>query len=301
MTQLRTHSSHAACADALRGLTDVGETIEWLRSLRALSVAKALPLMVMRLDRLAKTDVEPEIRLNLMRVFKRPVLKAAASLPNPNPRLPLGGFASAHGLTAEQRLDQVMRLNLKRLFQELDRRRYTSPASTDDNRHWVLRNLFKFLRRQVRYAMLARRDCPAQTWQDLHDLFVYLVIRGNVRLDESFQVDFYEDGFDPETEYKRLLLMGHARLSDLSGDALLTMLPQLQEWSRQSRLADPSGHIGEYDLMQVEVSHDRPMRVNTKCLDEGFRGWVLIPAQAYRAFVERQRGSDRPFADFGVA
>jgi hypothetical protein len=288
-------------ARALQGVDDVAATIEWLDALRELSISKALPRLIMRLEYLSRQDIEPKVRLDLMRIYKRPVLKAAASLPNPNPRLPFGGFRSDQGLTAEQRLDQVMGANLKRLFQDLDRKRYTASAATEDNRHWVLSNRFKFLRRQVRYALMARRDCPAHTWQDAHDLFVYLVIRGNVRLNETMEVDVFDDDFDPETEYKRLLLIGHAHLCDLPGDALLTMLPHLPGWAQRSRLTDPGGHLGEFNLLQVEVSKDRPLRVNTSTLDEGFRGWVLLPDKGYLAFVERQRRAVQPFSEYLTA
>jgi hypothetical protein len=288
-------------AHALQGVDDVAATIEWLSALRALSISKAVPQLIMRLEYLSRKDLEPNVRLDLMRVYKRPVLKAAASLPNPNPRLPFGGFDSDRGLTAKQRLDAVMGANFKRLFQDLDRKRYSSSAATEENRLWVLRNRFKFLRRQIRYALLARRACPAHTWQDAHDLIVYLVIRGNVRLNEFAQVDVFDDTFDPETEYKRLLLMGHAQSCDLPGDALLTLLPHLPDWARRSRLTDPGGHLGEFNLLQVEVSKDRPLRLNRSSLDEGFRGWVLLPDQGYLAFVERQPRTHQPFAEYITA
>jgi hypothetical protein len=271
----------------LRGLDDVASTADWLTAQRARSLCDVLPALILRLDRLAEMELEPEVLLELMRLYKRPVLKACAALPNPDPRLPCGGFDKAAGLTSEQRLDRLMRINLNRLFQDLDRRRYRCAAATEENRHWVLRNLFKFMRRQVRYAMLAQRACPRQTWQDLHDLFVYLVIRGNVQLDTGVEVDLFDDGFEAETEYKRLLLLGHAQQLGLAGQAALDLLPRLREWSRKSRLSDPGVHLGHLDLLLVEVAQDRSLRVNDAGLREGFRGWVLMPAAEYMQFVQR--------------
>jgi len=288
-------------ARALKDVDDVAATIKWLDALRELSISKALPQLIMRLEHLSRQDLDLKVRLDLMRVYKRPVLKAAAALPNPNPRLPFGGFRSDQGLTAEQRLDILMRDNLKHLFQDLDRKRYMASAATEENRHWVLLNRFKFLRRQVRYALLARRDCPTHTWQDAHDLFVYLVIRGNVQLNETMHVGVFDDDFDPETEYKRLLLMGHAHACGLPGDALLALLPRLPVWARRSRLTDPGGHLGKFNLMQVEVSKDRPLRVNPSSLDEGFRGWVLLPDDGYLDFVEQQRRAAQPFFAYMTA
>ncbi|MCG6942232.1 MAG: hypothetical protein LJE69_13390 [Thiohalocapsa sp.] len=270
----------------LQALDDVAGTAEWLAAQRARSVREVLPALVMRLDRLALIDLAPEVRLELMRLYKRPVLKVCAALPNPDPRLPYGGFDKPTGLTGEQRLDALMRGNFDRLFQELDRQRYRCAAATEENRQWVLRNLFKFHRRQIRYAMLAARECPPHTWQALHDLFVYLVIRGNVQLDAAVQVDLFDDGFDAEIEYKRLLLLGYAGQRGLSGQAALDLLLRLPDWARNTHLSDPGAHLGVLDLMLVEVSYDRPMRVNDASLREGFRGWVLLPAREFTQFVD---------------
>jgi hypothetical protein len=277
----------------LRALDDVAGTAAWLTAQRSRSLSDVLPALILRLHRLTELELEPEVLLELMRLYKRPVLKACAALPNPDPRLPHGGFDKNAGLTSEQRLDRLMRMNLSRLFQDLDRKRYRCPAATEDNRHWVLRNLFKFTRRQIRDAFLAQRACPAHTWQELHDLFVYLVIRGNVQLDTGVEVDLFEDGFDAETEYKRMLLLGHAQQSGLSGQAALQLLPRLREWARRSRLSDPGGHLGHLRLMLVEVSQDRPLRVNDATLRDGFRGWVLMPAAEYMQYVHRVASRNR--------
>ena len=277
---------------AVRDIGDVPATIDWMQRLRKLKVSKAVPLLIMRLDRLSRAELDPKAKLGLLHLLKRPVLKMSAVLPRPDPRLPAGGFDATSGLTAEQRLDKLMRENLKQLFQSLDRNRFTSDVATEDNRHWVLRNLFKFTRRQVRYAFMARRDCPANTWQELHDLFVYLVIRGNVRLDDSLRVDFFDDGFDAETEYKRLLLMGYAQRFDLPGVAILDMISRLAAWSQESRLSDPGAHLGLFEQLLVEVSRDRPLRINDGSLNETFRGWVMLPARGYVKYLQHV-GQDR--------
>jgi hypothetical protein len=268
----------------LAGLEDAPRSAAWLHALRHRSAGEALPALILRLERLNALALEPEVRLQLMRLYKRPVLSACAALPRPPPLAVEAGTEC--GLTAEQRLDRAMRLNLNQLFQELDRKRYRCAAATEDNRYWVLRNLFKFLRRQIRYALLMRRPCPANTWQDLHDLFVYLVIRGNIQLDRPVAEAPLDDDFDAETEYKRLLLMGYAQQCGVTGQAALGMLPRLTDWSRNSRLSDPGAHLGLFRLLMVEVSHDRPVRMNDGSLRDGFRGWVLLPADAFMDFVD---------------
>ena len=65
------------------------------------------------------------------------------------------------------------------------------------------------------------------------------------------------------------------------------LLHKLPEWARRSRLSDPGAHLGLLELMLVEVSHDRPMRINDGSLREGFRGWVMVPAEEFIQFIQR--------------
>jgi hypothetical protein len=287
------HENRPDASWMLSGLDDVTATAGWLERVRRRSVREVLPAIALRLDCVLKLDLDPEVRLGLMRLYKRPVLKVCAALPNPDPRRPQGGFEVGSGLTAEQRLDRLMRMNLGLLFQELDKKRYRCAASTEENRQWVICNLFKFFRRQIRYAMLIGRPCPRQTWQDLHDLFVYLVIRGNVQLLSDVEIDAYDDSFSAEAEYKRLLLLGNANQRKLTGKAALDLLPLLPEWARRSKLMDPDGHRGGIGLMLVEVSHDRPMRRDDATLNQGFRGWVMLPPDGYTRFMDRHAGEQR--------
>lgn len=277
-------------------LGDVGATVDWLAGLRRFSVNQAVPHLLTRLEALLRADLTPAIRLDMLKLLKRPLLKATAALPAPDPRLPHSGLPQVAGLSVEQRLDAAMRNNLRVLFFEIDRHRFRADALGDEDRQWVLRNLFKFFRRQVRYALLARQECPSGTWQALHDLFVYLVIRGNVRIDESLAVDFLDDAFDPQLEYKRLLLMGRAHQYDLEGSAMLAMIGHLTEWASRSKLLDPTGLRGSIMQLLVEVAQDRPLRLDAECVQSTFRGWVLDPDRRFVRFCEEHRRSHEPFA-----
>lgn len=267
-------------------LGDVAKTIAWMRGLRQLPVSRALPLLLLHLDALTRVEIDPLARLELLRVLKRPVLKAAATLPSPDPRQPCGGLDSCDALTLEQRLDEGMRRNFKLLFQTLDRHRFSLAVATDVNRAWALRSLFKFMRRQVRYALLARRQCPPGTWHDIHDLFVYLVIRGHLTLNEPARTPGVDAGFDAETEYKRLLLMGRCAQLDLPGEAILALVPQLTAWSRASRLIEPEAQVGTFQVLLVEVSQDQALQHSPAGVDHLFRGWVLQPPDAFERFVQ---------------
>jgi hypothetical protein len=299
--QANQSASALDASTALRALTDVAATLAWLRSLRRLPVARAVPMLLVRLEGLRRAEPEPRVLLDILRLLRHALLRLTAALPSPDPRRPAGGLGDGRGLTLQQRLDMAMRANLRQLFHALDRNRFGAAAVSESDREWVLRNLFKFLRRQVRYALLARRACPPGTWQDLHDLFVYLVIRGNVRVDDGIRVDDGGAGFHPETEYKRLLLMGRAQQLGFSGEGILRMIPRLSEWSRGSRLVDPLGRLGLFELLLVEVSRDRPLRLNDGGLDETFRGWVLEPDARFAALCRREAGAADPFARYRSA
>lgn len=275
---------------------DPAATMYWLQDLRTRPVSKAIPLLLARLDAIARSHLDTADLLHLLRLLKRPVLKATAALPSPDPRLADAGLPGLNGPTMEQRLDRAMYANLKRLFYDIDRRRFHAAIATEGNRLWALRNLFKFLRRQVRYALLARRETPEGLWQDAHDLFVYLVLRGRVRVADSLTVDFLEDGFKPEIEYKRLLLMGWAAQCDLHGEAIIGLIGHLTEWAYHTRLADPGVYPGVSGLLLVEVAWDRPVRMATSAFDSTFRGWVLQPPKQFLHYCAHHGRQPLPLA-----
>jgi hypothetical protein len=204
----------------------------------------------------------------MARALKGAVLQVSSALPK---SLPTPGAASG-GLSLEQRLYSAMVRNCGRLLHDMDRDRSGYGEALERSRHWAIRNSFRFIGRQVLYAVRHGRPWPKGLWQELHDLYVYLVVRG-----QRGEICAPSRGwdFDSEQAYKRLLVVG------LVGDLLdrrgidATMLAQLGPIADRCRLVEPDVRIGEHGLTLVEVSCDRPTRVKPTRLEDSFRGWVL--------------------------
>jgi len=242
------------------------------------------------LDRLDGEDREPRQRIRALATLTRPVLamvkvlsRLEAMEPEPN----------VSGLTpfpnSAQRLIERMCRNLEHLLVDLDRRRFLTEPGRDADRHWTIRQLFAFLGLQIERAVLSAQPCPPRTWQCLHDLFEYLMERGGLVLGTG-RADI-GTGFDPETAYKRLLIVGLC--PSLQGMRRLDgpIANQIMRWAIESHLAEPVGRLGEYGLIAVEVSRDEPPRFREQPANDPWRGWVLDPPADLLAFA----GFRRPF------
>jgi hypothetical protein len=262
-------------------LTDPPES-QWVRS--------QLPLLYKILDRLDGEELTPRQHIRALRNLKRPLLEMVKALsrldalesdPKVSPLSP--------SPTSAQRLLERMCRNLEHLLLTLDRHRFQSGASDDVDRRWTIRQLFAYLGHQIEYGILGARPWPPRTWQRLHDLFEYLVERRGLELGTGSS-DLGQ-GLDPETAYKRLLLLGLCpRLKGvrrLNGD----VVNQLTQWAIESRLGQPAAHLGEYGLIVVETSQDGPARYRKQPADDPWRGWVLEPPGEFLAFAGIQRPS----------
>lgn len=261
----------------------------WISQIRTQQLKNALPSLLVKLDTLSKADVPPSRRITLLQMVKDPVVKALSHIPSPVHER--GGNI---GLTIEQRLLLMMINNMWRALQEVDRSRTAFSYSEDEDRDWVLRNLFRFIGRQVLYGIKWGRPWPKMTWQQLHDVFVYLVVRGAVHLNVGVQVVEDASGFDPETEYKRLLLIGIAyRLGDrhrLNRE----FLDNTRTWAALSELQDVQRMSGDETWFEVEVTSDEPPRLRRHGSKHQFRGWALQPPTAFFDFL---KNSPQPQSD----
>jgi hypothetical protein len=265
-----------------------------LRRLRALPLKRALPMLLLELDRLLMAAMDADDRLDLMEAIKKPVLKAAASLPKPTPGSRTAMRSADGGMTLEQRLIQLMIANLRQALHDYDRAQGSRLLEDDDRRIWLLHQIFRFFGRQLRYAIDWDRTLPQHTWQDLHDLFVYLVVRGSVPLDSCFTVAVFDDEFDAAIEYKRLLLLGLVDELTHRAGPTDTYFHWLKRWAVDSRLVEPEKARGRDNVVQVEVTMDMPPHVHRGQLETSFRGWVLQPADGCLSYVAQQRQARRP-------
>jgi hypothetical protein len=271
---------------------------ERLEHLGSLPLKQALPMLLLELSRLREARMDAEERVELMQALKRPVLKAAASLPKPTPGSRTA-LRAAGGMTLEQRLIHMMIGNLRQTLYDYDRAQGSRLVEDDGRRVWLLQQVFRFFVRQMRYAVDWERPWPVHTWQDLHDLFVYLVVRGSVPLDSAFTVAAFDDEFDAAVEYKRLLLLGLV-------DGLTQRRAQtdayfhlLKRWAADSSLVEPEKAMGRQDVIAVHVTQDAPPQLVRGKLTISFRGWVLRPAEGCVSFIAQMRRSGRVSAAAG--
>lgn len=252
-----------------------------IQALRDHSLKQALPALMLELERIARDPLEIADRVLVMRCIKKPVLKAAAALPKPR----RGSSEGSSAITLEQRLLLLMIYNLRKALHDIDRapgRRY---EDDDPDRLWVLHQLFRFFSRQIRYGIDWDRAWPPNTWRDLHDLFVYLVVRGMVQLNTDFSVSVYGEDFDAEIEYKRVLLLGLVDRLTQRRAVTEEVARFLKRWASETRLQNPNTLLGQSGLIKVEVTRDEPPAVHEGALTEAFRGWVLHPPPEFHDYV----------------
>ncbi|MBB1127092.1 hypothetical protein [Thiospirillum jenense] len=254
-----------------------------IETLRHHALKQALPTLMLELERTARETLTAEERVIVMRCVKKPVLKAAAGLPKPIKGGDGGGAAS---ITLEQRLLLLMLYNLRKTLHDVDRACTNRFADDDGDRIWVLQQMFRFFSRQIRYGIDWDRPWPPNTWRDLHDLFVYLVVRGMVQLSSDFSVSVFDEDFDAEIEYKRALLLGLTdRLTNRRANSE-EFSPLLKRWATETRLQDPNSLVGQTGLIKVEVTCDEPPRLQEGALTESFRGWILRPPESFRDYID---------------
>ena len=156
-------------------------------------------------------------------------------------------------------------------------------------RAWLVRELFRYLGHSIEYAMRWDRPYPAGLWSTLHELYADLVERNEAVATIEARDDKVVD-FDPETEYKRLLLIGLARQrvpADQRSPWLFTILASL---AKDSRLKHPEGHRGEFDLTVVEISKDEPPH-RISVVEYELNGWIFVPAKEFYKQTRKVPGS----------
>ncbi len=287
LTTSTVHNTHTAPPEKGPPSSDifVSEASDEIRESE--QIRTQLPLLFKLLSQLDSEDLTPEQRLAAIRHLKRPLMLLAGTMARPRgvtPELRDGEIAPR--LDLAQRLFQRMCRNLDHVLIALDRRRFAAGARDLNNRQWTIRQLLKFLGYQIEYGVLGERPLPPLTWQRLHDLFSYLTERGDVRVGEAPATGSH---FDPEQDYKRLLLL--SLIPELSRGRVLPigLFGQLPTWAQASRLLAPEAYLGRSGLLVVETSKDAPPRWRQQPVSDTWRGWVLETAPAFLDAVGFQR------------
>ena len=262
-----------------------------LHALRTLDGPRVVPELILILGQLPSAQLEVQARCHALRKLERAVVQVAAALaPGMGAAAGAGGQPTplsrgrSAALSLEQRLYAAMAHNCVHLLHELDHGQGFFSDEHARGRAWAIRVAFRFFSRELLYAVKAGRAWPAGAWLALHELFVYLVMRGSVRPHgESPVLD--EDEFDPELAYKRLLLIG--LVADLCGCARIDreVAVRLRHLAADARLIASDGLVGESGLILVDVGLDRPAQLRSGSLDDPFRGWVLRVPDAFQALL----------------
>ncbi len=262
---------------------------DWLERLTDRGFLQILIALVLKMERLVRAPLDGTRRQTVMRGLVAVVRDVADELPRKS--IASGAAAPAQGqpLSLEQRLICLTFKNLRSTLEILDRSGGGGISQRDDARRWVLQELFICLGRQVELGALWGRPWPAQTWQELHDLYAYC--RGRLGADERLHP---EGGFDPETAYKRLLLMG--LIADQGAAILLApeRKGQFAAWVQGAELNDPASYFGVLGTFIVESSRDSPPRRVPGALGAVNRAWVLaVPQDLIAALTAVKAERDR--------
>lgn len=263
----------------------------WLQEMSAAGPGVAVPGFIVRLDRISRLALSAEQRLELLRGLKRPILTLAAELPKP---LRGGGrLVPRGGVSLEQRLYCLMIKNLKQALLDLDYSGQPLSAEVEKRRRWTIRNLYRFMARQIGTEVFWQLALPEGTWHELHDLNAYVTARAFAR--PRLAARRRGEDFDPDSEYRCLLLLGlMGRLA--AGSAIPSwILDALPHWAAETRLADPNPYVGEVGQFVVDLSRDTAPRRVEGPISDVFHGFVLVPpAECRAALVALEQGLPLP-------
>lgn len=256
----------------------------------------AVLTLLNRLERLLASDMTAQQRIALLMLLEPQILPLTADLAKPVALSRQSDGSRAAGPTLEQRLERLAAQNLARGIEVLDQSPQAYSEEAANQRWWLVKHLYRALAQTIEYGFRWNRSWPDGVWGQCHDLYFYLVSRPDLALGSGY--DRGAPPLDPRTEYKRLLLLGlaHDRVPPEARAPILA--GPLREWAEQSRLRDPSGFDGAFDIYVVEIARDLPPWAYPAALEPGFRGWVLEPAPS---FLERLRllGGGEPDSAIG--
>lgn len=237
----------------------------------------AVVKLIVNLERLAKSGVPAQRRIDLLRGLEARVITVLFSLPKSVATTRQSGQAA--GISVEQRIYGLMVKNLKLALIDLDRSEVAFSRGASEDLWWLVRHLFLFLGRSIEYSVRADRPWVPGIWSELHDIFFYLVTRRDVSVGgESASNDLT---FDSETEYKRLLLLGLIGQLVAAADRTPQLLRLLTIWAKETRLKGLATYDGALNVYVVEVAKDMPASKCSGDIEYGFNGWVLEPTQAF--------------------
>ncbi len=278
---------------------DIPSILIRLRALRRLDNHRVLPKLILILGQLPGVQLDVQERYHALRKLELTVVRVAAALALALAPARLGVSSGASGGSAghsrgpsappslEQRLYSAMALNCVHLLHDLDHGQGFFSDQHAADRTWAIRTAFRFFSRELLYAVKTWRDWPAGAWLALHELFVYLVMRGNVRL--------HDRGIEPLFQARR-----HARTPTVTGATTTRpgTSPQPRRGQGQCR-GDP--HNGQLELAQgvITLLH---IQLHTRQLPEDqdeFRQHPMVIESAQSPETDQDGGNIRTHIALG--
>ena len=275
---------------------------DWLARLADQGLCHMLVSLLLKLERLMRAPLDGPRILAILQQLTGMIRDVADDLPKrPPPRSALRDRSQV--LSLEQRLCCLTFKNLKRTLELLDHDVSEDAEGTTDRdaaRVWLVGEMLVCLGRQIERGALLGHPCPPGTWLELHDLFYYVRNRMSAAPGPwgplSGAGPSAIAGFDPETAYKQLLILGVC--AEQEADAVLApdQAEHLAGWARQSELQDPSLHYGALGTDLVEVASDAPARLVPGGLDPVSSAWVLCLPTAFLGALAAAKAAQRPRA-----
>jgi len=249
----------------------------------SVSLSRSLVDIVVKLQRLSRSDFGPRVRIALLRSLAPQVHQVVGALSpavvSSRQREP----SARKGATLTECVLGPMQTNLKLALMALDRSSGAFAPGAAEDRRWLVAELSHSLGGQIEDCVRSDRPWVPGVWQELHDLQVYRARRLGVALDEDQGVG--DTGDDQDVEYKRLLLLGLTKALLAPEQRSDRLFRSLHLWARESALREPDTYEGVFGLCVVEISKDAPPREVSGSIDVGFNGWVLEPASAFGDYV----------------
>ena len=237
--------------------------------------------LIVKLEQLARVGVPTSRRIYLLR--KVDAMIADVEKHFTLPIAATGQSQPPQGILIEHRIYSLMAKNLKLALLDLDRSTTARALASAEDRPWLIRRLFGFLARSIELSMTTGRPWAQGIWSELHELYYYVLYRQDAEIDETREIR--DMTFDPELEYKRLLLLGLARQMGKIVDSMPELMQRIPMWARQTRLKEPRIYEGTFGVYLVDITKNVPARECPDVVQATSSTWILEPAHGFFDFM----------------
>lgn len=273
----------------------------WLERLSTQGYCQLLVALILKLERMAQAPLDGSRRVAILREAMTLIHDVADDLPrNPGPQKRVEGVAGP--LSLAQRLGAATYENLKLTLEALDHGGGAVVGERDRGRLWVVGEMYAWLGHQIEIGADRGLAWPQHTWQELHDLFSYSTNRlGRAGPDSAALWGAVQPGTaagagDPETVYKRLLMIGLCAEQEAGALLAPSAAEPFSAWVRAAQLDDPAAYFGVLGTYLVEASSDTPPRLVPGALGPVSRARVLRLPPAFLAALAAAKAGRHPFA-----